>query len=160
MHPHSISLPLLPFNHNRFIPPLMSLFYKFAVISNKRVYFRGSCFSGQGKSLVKTDEERTVDIKDVTGSGFIYRRYLGILLGLLTAPAALLTSISFSAPQVISGWEDVKWYQTRADDAKATIAKIHNSENKIAALKEEIAENQKSIEALENQLAEKTTLQN
>ncbi|MCI8530103.1 MAG: SHOCT domain-containing protein [Lachnospiraceae bacterium] len=100
----------------------MSLFYKFAVISNKRVYFRGSCFSGQGKSLVKTDEEQTVDIKDVTGSGFIYRRYLGILLGLLTALAALLTSISFSAPQVISGWKDVKWYQTRADDAKATIA--------------------------------------
>ena len=54
----------------------------FAVISNKRVYFRGSCYSGQGKSLVKTDEERTVDIKDVTGSGFIYRRYLGVLLGL------------------------------------------------------------------------------
>ncbi len=41
---------------------------------------------------------------------------------MLTALAALLTSISFSAPQVISGWEDVKWYQTRADDAKATIA--------------------------------------
>ncbi len=101
-----------------------------------------------------------VDIKDVTGSGFIYRRYLGILLGLLTALAALLTSISFSAPQVISGWKDVKWYQIRADDAKATIAEIHNSENKIAALKEEITENQKSIEALENQLAEKTTLQN
>lgn len=55
----------------------------FAVISDKRVYFRGSCFSGRGKSLVKTDEERTVDIKDITGSGFIYRRYLGILLGLL-----------------------------------------------------------------------------
>ncbi|MCM1025252.1 MAG: zinc-ribbon domain-containing protein [Roseburia sp.] len=50
----------------------------FSVITNKRVYFRGSCFSGQGKALVKTNEERTVDIKDVTGSGFIYKRYIGI----------------------------------------------------------------------------------
>ena len=61
----------------------------FAVISNKRVYFRGSCFSGRGKSLVKTDEERTIDIKDVTGSGFIYWRHLGKLLGLLAALVVL-----------------------------------------------------------------------
>lgn len=62
-----------------------SLSRGFAVISNKRVYFRGSCFSGQGKALIKTSEERTVDIKDVTGSGFIYKRYVGLLLGLITA---------------------------------------------------------------------------
>lgn len=46
----------------------------FAYISNKRVYFKGSCLSGNGKKLVKTDEERTVDIKNITGSGFIYHR--------------------------------------------------------------------------------------
>lgn len=57
----------------------------FSVITNKRVYFRGSCFSGRGKALIKTNEERTVDIKDVTGSGFIYNRYVGLLLGLITA---------------------------------------------------------------------------
>jgi len=61
----------------------------FAVISDKRVYFRGSCFSGSGKHLVKSDEQRTVDIKDVTGSGFIYRRYLGILLALAVAIVTL-----------------------------------------------------------------------
>lgn len=72
----------------------------FAVISNKRVYFRGSCFSGRGKSLDKTDEERTLDIKDVTGSGFIYRRYLGKLLGLLAALIVLCYGIAKLVPEI------------------------------------------------------------
>lgn len=54
----------------------------FAIISNKRVYFRGSCYSGQGKNLTISEENRTVDIKDVTGSGFIYKRRIGIIFGL------------------------------------------------------------------------------
>lgn len=57
----------------------------FAFITNKRVYFKGSCLSGTGKKLVKTDEERSVDVKDITGSGFVYQRYMGILWGLLAA---------------------------------------------------------------------------
>lgn len=65
----------------------------FSIVSNKRVYFRGSCLSGKGKSLQKSDEERTVDIKDVTGSGFIYQRYLGILLGLFIALLALIGGV-------------------------------------------------------------------
>ncbi len=66
----------------------------FAIISDKRVYFRGSCFTGTGKNLVKSDEQRTVDIKDVTGSGFIYRRYLGVLLALVTAFVTLIGGIA------------------------------------------------------------------
>ncbi len=65
----------------------------FAIISNKRVYFKGSCFSGHGKFFLKTNEERTVDIKDITGSGFIYQRYLGILLGLFVALASLICGV-------------------------------------------------------------------
>ena len=56
----------------------------FAFITDKRVYFKGSCLSGTGKKLVKTNEERTVDVKSITGSGFIYKRYLGILASILT----------------------------------------------------------------------------
>ncbi len=131
----------------------------FAVISNKRVYFRGSCFSGQGKALIKTDEERTVDIKDVTGSGFIYRRYLGILLGLLAALAVMLTSFGCSVLGIVSGWENIENYQTKADKVKATIAKIDDSEKVILVIKEEIEENNKLIEKLENKLSEKEMLQ-
>lgn len=55
----------------------------FSVISNKRVYFRGSCFTGNGKRFIKSDEERVVDLKDITGSGFIYQREIGILIGIV-----------------------------------------------------------------------------
>lgn len=89
----------------------------FAIISDKRVYFRGSCFSGQGKDLKKTDEERTVDIKDVTGSGFIYRRYLGVLLGLLTALVVLLGGIGGSMLTALRGWGETKYYQQREERA-------------------------------------------
>lgn len=62
----------------------------FAFITDKRVYFKGSCLSGTGKNLVKTNEERTVDVKNITGSGFIYQRYLGILIALFISLLASL----------------------------------------------------------------------
>lgn len=62
----------------------------FAFITNRRVYFKGSCLSGTGKKLVKTNEERTVDVKNITGSGFIYQQYLGILIALFISLLASL----------------------------------------------------------------------
>lgn len=59
----------------------------FSLISDKRVYFKGSCFSVQGKHVVKSNEERAVDLKDVTGSGFIYKNSTGLLIG------AIITSV-------------------------------------------------------------------
>lgn len=43
----------------------------FAVLSDKRVYFKGDCFVRSGKRFSKSTEERVVDVKDITGSGFI-----------------------------------------------------------------------------------------
>lgn len=72
----------------------------FAFITDKRVYFKGSCLSGKGKAFVKTDEERTVDVKNITGSGFLYRRYWGILIALfisiLVSLAGTIIGIWFS----------------------------------------------------------------
>lgn len=65
----------------------------FAFITDKRVYFKGSCLSGTGKKLVKTDEERTVDIKNITGSGFTYHRYLGILIALFISLLASIVGV-------------------------------------------------------------------
>ena len=62
----------------------------FAFITDKRVYFKGSCLSGTGKKLVKTNEERTVDVKNITGSGFTYHRYWGILIALFLSILASL----------------------------------------------------------------------
>lgn len=72
----------------------------FAFISDKRVYFRGSCYSGQGKNLTISEENRTVDIKDVTGSGFIYKRRIGVLAGIF---AALLISLGGLVSSLVVG---------------------------------------------------------
>lgn len=65
----------------------------FAFLSNKRVYFKGSCLSGTGKKLVKTNEERTVDVKNVTGSGFIYQSDWSLLLKIVGVVIALISVI-------------------------------------------------------------------
>ena len=49
----------------------------FAIVSDKRVYFKGSCLTGKGKNFVISNEERTVDTADITGSGFIFRNKEG-----------------------------------------------------------------------------------
>lgn len=79
----------------------------FAFITDKRVYFKGSCLSGTGKKLVKTDEERTVDIKNITGSGFTYHRYLGILIALFISLLASIVGVvgsCYSYYNILWGW--------------------------------------------------------
>ncbi|MCM1188607.1 MAG: SHOCT domain-containing protein [bacterium] len=77
----------------------------FSVITDKRVYFRGSCLSGEGKTLVKTNEERTVDIKDITGSGFIYHRYLSILITVILVFILLLLGFAVEGIQSLEDFE-------------------------------------------------------
>ncbi|MDE6679534.1 MAG: zinc ribbon domain-containing protein [Ruminococcus sp.] len=50
------------------------------VLSDKRVYFKGKCYSREGGRLIKTAEESTVDIKDITASGFSYSSKAGIFI--------------------------------------------------------------------------------
>ena len=69
----------------------------FTFITDKRVYFKGSCLSGTGKKLVKTDEERTIDVKNITGSGFTYHRYWGVLLMLAFT---IITLIAGALPSI------------------------------------------------------------
>ncbi|MCM1188611.1 MAG: SHOCT domain-containing protein [bacterium] len=88
----------------------------FSIITNKRVYFRGSCFSGQGKALVKTNEERTVDIKDITGSGFIYKRYIGILLGLITAFLVFAAGVPEMGYRTRYSWRDYQAWRQMAEE--------------------------------------------
>ena len=47
-----------------------SLFKGFAIVSNKRVYFKGSCYEREGKECRKINEERIVDLSDITGTGY------------------------------------------------------------------------------------------
>ncbi len=46
----------------------------FAVLSDKRVYFKGKCLIRKGKGFYTNTEEKSVDIKDVTGTGFVHHK--------------------------------------------------------------------------------------
>lgn len=131
----------------------------FAIVSDKRVYFRGSCFSGQGKTLKKTDEERTVDIKDVTGSGFVYHRYIGVLIALFTAILTLLGGIGGSAIGAMFSWQNVQWSQENANYIAETLNEIDDGEKNISKLKEAIATNESEIQNLNAQLDELSSQQ-
>lgn len=48
----------------------------FGILTNRRFYFKGKCFYRSGKHFMKTDEERTVDLQDITSSGFTYTRHI------------------------------------------------------------------------------------
>ena len=53
----------------------------FAVLSDKRVYFKGNCFTRNEKNMfTNIKEEKIVDVKDVTGTGFIIDNALGALV--------------------------------------------------------------------------------
>lgn len=119
----------------------------FAVISDKRVYFRGSCFSGQGKSLKKTDEERTVDIRDITGSGFVYQRYIGILIALFTACVVLLGSVAGAGVGAVYSWQVTYRTQERErnageklEEAKDTVEKLVELDEELSSLQEKESE--------------------
>ena len=55
----------------------------FAVLSNKRVYFKGFCLIKSGKRFVRQLEERVVDLNDITGTGFVHDKNYGPLMGAL-----------------------------------------------------------------------------
>lgn len=130
----------------------------FAVISDKRVYFRGSCFSGQGKTLRKTDEERTVDIKDVTGSGFVYHRYIGTLLALFTAVITLLSGIAGSAAGAFYSWQKLQWKQQNANAIAEKLNDINDGKKEIQEIEEVIATNESEILNLNAELDELNAL--
>lgn len=65
----------------------------FAFITDKRVYFKGTCLAGTGKKLTKSNEERTVDIKSITGSGFIYYNPIGLKIAAFISFAMVFISI-------------------------------------------------------------------
>lgn len=46
----------------------------FAILTDKRVYFKGKCYFRKGKAFYTKIEEKTVDLKDVTGTGFVHNK--------------------------------------------------------------------------------------
>ena len=50
----------------------------FCVLSDKQVYFRGKCYYKSGGDYKARSEERMVDVKDITGTGFAETRLFGL----------------------------------------------------------------------------------
>lgn len=63
----------------------------FAVVSDKRVYFNGKTYEVHNSRLKATSESRTVDLKDVTGTGVRAIKYP--LLWILAIVAAVLAVV-------------------------------------------------------------------
>lgn len=62
----------------------------FGILTNRRLYYRGKCFYKMGKHYLKTDEDRTVDLQDITSTGFTFTKRLWLLL---IAVVVLISSI-------------------------------------------------------------------
>lgn len=70
----------------------------FAVVSDKRVYFKGKCYFKEDGKLKSTVEERMVDLKDVTGTGYTMVNPLYLLIiGLVTMGIALVNLVYYSS---------------------------------------------------------------
>lgn len=84
----------------------------FCTVTDKRVYFRGKCYTKSGNNYKSTKEEKTVDLKDVTGTGFTFIKHfwLMILAVLCTIWAVVLTfSLVASLPELneSEGWSSI-----------------------------------------------------
>lgn len=70
----------------------------FAVLSNKRVYFRGRSFVRTGKRFSTRSEERVMDVQNITGTGFIYSNPVWLLvLAIIFWAFALFEFVGFCA---------------------------------------------------------------
>ena len=65
----------------------------FGVLTNRRLYYRGKCFIKFGKGFSKVDKEETIDLQDITGTGFIFSR--SIIMLILLCLSALGTGFLF-----------------------------------------------------------------
>lgn len=55
-----------------------------ALLTNKRVYFQGTFFNGSGKNLQQDIMEKVVDLEDITGTGFRYKKPIGIASSIIS----------------------------------------------------------------------------
>ena len=66
----------------------------FCVLSDKRVYFRGKCYYKSGGDYKTRSEERMVDVKDITGTGFAETRLFALkILAIISLAWALVAAV-------------------------------------------------------------------
>lgn len=81
----------------------------FAILSNKRLYFKGTCLLRHGRGFSKIHEERTVDVVNVTGTGFVHTDPLWLqllaivcwILGGIATIAGIQPFLSWGDPSIL-----------------------------------------------------------
>ncbi len=68
-----------------------------ALLTDKRVYFQGTFFSGSGKSFIKEKYEKIVDLEDITGTGFRYSNPFGLLAPIVTIVVSWFLALLYFA---------------------------------------------------------------
>lgn len=76
----------------------------FSVISNKRIYFKGSCYLEEDGKLIKSSADIAADMKDVVGTGLVRRdpvhllvtAFVSLFLSLITELVDLTNVVSYS----------------------------------------------------------------
>lgn len=74
----------------------------FGVLTDRRLYYRGKCFYKLGGRYMKTDEDCTVDLQDITFTGFTYTRSL-IWLVLTVLCGMMFLVLSFANEELVLG---------------------------------------------------------
>lgn len=74
-----------------------SLAKGFCGVSDKRVYFKGKCYTKSGSHYKSTKEERIVDLKDITGTGFSKTKSFSLLILMIISLAWAAFSFVMSA---------------------------------------------------------------
>lgn len=90
----------------------------FCALTDKRVYFKGKCYTSNGGRFRSTKEQRTVDVNDITGTGFIKVHLLWMLI------TAIILSIPLVWGFIIIFLEDYYHYDGdgfRFGDAYSTV---------------------------------------
>lgn len=99
----------------------------FAILSDRRVYFRGSCLLRTGKRFSTIKEERVVDVGSVTETGFIHCNPIWrlVITVLFAFSALLLIGYSLILSLILFALSAVVFLSHRA--AKRTVFEISHA---------------------------------
>ena len=64
----------------------------YGILTDKRCYFKATCYSSTGSSVTKSKDQWTIDLRDITASGFKYTsNVMYIILSLISAVLCLFS---------------------------------------------------------------------
>ena len=85
----------------------------FCVVTDKRVYFTGKCFYKYGNSYKSSTERKIVDLKDITGTGFVVLRYWWLkIMAIMCVVIGIIIYLFFSEKEIsqFESYQSGTWF--------------------------------------------------